>query len=208
MQGVKDSISKVEGSLSDVEKLGSQAKSVLSAFKSGGVGGVDHALSGVFNLCGNPMDAIAKGENLLSSVGDLAQHPNKIISKANSLIQAGVKGVSAIASAKSPEDALNGVLNLTNQATAAVDSGAQQVSSMANAASDVASSLGGGSSSADSSDSSGDSDASGGADTSGSSDDSSSTDSSSSSGSADQASGEADEDTPQEFANADQYGED
>ena len=183
VQGVQGAISQVEGALSDVENAGSQAKSVLSSFKSGGVGGASKELSGAFNLCANPMDTITKGENLLSSVGNLAQNPDQIISKANSLVQAGVQGVSAIASAKSPEDALNGVLNLTNQATAEIDAGAQEVSDASGSDSDD-----------DSSDTGDDSDS--GSDSSSSNDDSASSDDSD------------DEDTPQEFANADQYGDD
>ncbi|MBH1989897.1 MAG: hypothetical protein I8H80_01830, partial [Alphaproteobacteria bacterium] len=62
--------------------------------------------SKMINLCSNPMDDVTEAENVLAGVNDLAQHPDAVINQANGLISAGQAGISALASAKSPEDAM------------------------------------------------------------------------------------------------------
>jgi hypothetical protein len=113
IQKAKNNISKVEGDLSEVESLGGKAKSATSKIE--GLKGAKAKYSKMINLCSNPVDNVTEAENVLSSVGDLAKNPDAVINQAESLINVGCSGISAITSAKSPKDALTNLMGVATQ---------------------------------------------------------------------------------------------
>ena len=113
IKGAAGKLSKAEGELSKVEAAGSKAKKASSKIK--GLKGAKANYSKMINLCSNPMDDVTEAENVLSGVSDLAQHPDAVINQANALISAGQAGISALASAKSPEDAMGIISGMAAQ---------------------------------------------------------------------------------------------
>jgi hypothetical protein len=109
----KKNISKVEGDLSEVESLGNKASSATSKIKR--LKGAKAKYSKMINLCSNPVDDVTEAENVVSSVGNLAKHPDAVINQAESLINIGSAGISALTSATSPEEALTNLMGVATQ---------------------------------------------------------------------------------------------
>lgn len=113
VQGIVGEVSQVEGALSQVETLGSQAETAVASIKR--MENAQGKFSSMINLCSNPLDSLTQGENILASVSQLAQHPDDIINTAESLISVGQQGISALASAQSPEAALGAIAGIAAQ---------------------------------------------------------------------------------------------
>ncbi|GEM_PF-2333777 len=113
LQRAIGTLSKTEKELAKVESAGSKAASASSKIK--GLKGAKANYSKMINLCSNPMDNVAEAENALSMVEELAQHPDAVINQADALINVAQQGVGALASAKSPEQAMTAMMSMAAQ---------------------------------------------------------------------------------------------
>lgn len=113
LEGAIGTISKTEKELVAVESAGSKAASASSKIKR--LKGAKANYSKMINLCSNPMDNVTEAENALSMVNELAQNPDAVINQADALINVAQQGVSALASAKSPEDAMTVMMGMAAQ---------------------------------------------------------------------------------------------
>jgi hypothetical protein len=113
LDGAIRTISKTEKELVAVESAGSKAASASSKIKR--LKGAKANYSKIINLCSNPIDKVIEAENALSMVNELAQNPDAVINQADALINVAQQGVSALASAKSPEDAMTLMMGMAAQ---------------------------------------------------------------------------------------------
>jgi hypothetical protein len=113
MEGAVGKLSKTEKELAKVEAAGSKAASASS--KIGKLKGEKAKYAQMINLCSDPRDEVAEAENALSTVNELAQHPDAVINQADALINVAQQGIGALASAKSPEDAMAAMMGMAAQ---------------------------------------------------------------------------------------------
>lgn len=113
VEGVVGEVSKVEGELSEVEKVGSEAEQAAAGIEE--MENAEGEFASMLNLCANPADNLTKGNNVLSGIAQLAEHPDDVINQAESLINVGKQGIEALASAKSPSDAFGAIMGMVSQ---------------------------------------------------------------------------------------------
>jgi len=113
-------ISQVEGELSQVETIGAEAETAAEDIEE--AENAEGEVAGMLNFCSNPVDKLTNGSNVLAGVGDLADNPDDILNKAEGLIEGGQDAVGGMASGSSSGDILGSIMGIVGQITGGGDS--------------------------------------------------------------------------------------
>jgi hypothetical protein len=113
-------ISQVEGELSQVETIGAEAETAAEDIEE--AENAEGEVAGMLNFCSNPVDKLTNGSNVLAGVGDLADNPDDIINKAEGLIEGGQDAVGGMANGSSSGDILGSIMGIVGQITGGDDS--------------------------------------------------------------------------------------
>jgi hypothetical protein len=106
-------ISQVEGELSEVESIGSEAEAAAGDIEE--MENAEGEVAGMLNFCSNPMDKLTNGNNVLAGVGDLSDNPDDILNSAESLISGGQGAVDGVANGSSSGDIFGSIMGFASQ---------------------------------------------------------------------------------------------